>query len=98
MDEKIEKRTDDLRQQLIDSRNQLLALRDEIRLHLHLGGMELKERWAALEPRLSEAERYIDQVSEASRAAMRDLVKRFKELRDALHQLRGQHKLTRHPV
>jgi hypothetical protein len=97
MDEKSEKRTAELKKSLHEGREQLRALRDEIRVHLHLGSMELKDRWAALEPRFSEAERYVEELTETSRAAMKDLVKRFSELRDSLARLREQHKVGRHP-
>ncbi len=76
------------------ARSQLRTLRDEIRVHLHLGTMDLKDAWKKLEPRLDEAERMAGEVSEATRKATRDLVKRATELRDALHRLREQHQLS----
>ncbi len=76
------------------ARAQLRTLRDEIRVHLHLGSMDLKDAWKKLEPRLDEAERVVGEVSEASRKATQDLVKRASELRDALHRLKDQRHLS----
>ncbi len=96
MEKKTEKKSPALKKQLEEGRTQLLALRDEIRLHVHLGGMDLRDRWAELEPRVAEAERYAGEVTEASRAAMQDLVKRFRELSDALARVRRQQQVGRH--
>ena len=35
----------------------LRTLRDEVKVDLHLAGMEVRDRWAELEPRIAEAEK-----------------------------------------
>lgn len=74
------------------ARMQLGTLRDEIRLHIHLGSMEAKERWEKLQPRFFEAEKYIDQMTDAGAAVVEDVIKRARELRDQLKATRESHK------
>jgi hypothetical protein len=64
----------------------LRALRDEIRLQVHLAGMEVKDRWRALEPELEKVERQLDRADAGARELARDLTKRFKAFRDSLEQ------------
>jgi hypothetical protein len=88
-------RTAKAKADLQDMRTTLKGLADEIRVQVHLGTMDLKDRWKALEPKLSDAERYVDEVSDSSRVAMGDLVKRFREMRDHLAQIRASHAVAR---
>ena len=64
--------------------SQLSELAGEIRLQVHLGGMELKERWEALEPRLERAAGMMGEVTEASVEALEQLVDRARGLARAL--------------
>lgn len=89
-------KTEGLRTQLGDLKRQLAALRDEVRLHAHLGSMELKQKWSELEPRFHEAEQLVAEATQASRAALQDLVRRYRELRDAIVRLRERQRLARH--
>ncbi len=59
----------------------LLALRDELRLKIHLAGMDAKTEWEKLEP---EAERVWNKTAEEAVLAANDLKKRFLELRAAI--------------
>lgn len=67
----------------LDNVSQAIAgLIDEVRVQVHLGAMELK----------TDAGPYLAQVSDASKAAARDLVKRGKALRAELKSIRAAHK------
>jgi hypothetical protein len=62
-------------------------LRDEVRVRLHLGSLELKDQWRKLEPHVGDVEKMADELTEASRAAIHDAVKRLETLRSSLSQL-----------
>ena len=56
------------------------ALRDEVRVQLHLANMELKAQWDKLEPRVADAERRAAaDVSEVSRAFLSDVIKKLEK-------------------
>jgi DNA-directed RNA polymerase alpha subunit len=61
---------------------QLRTMRDEIKLQLHLAGMDAQEAWKKLEPSLGELEQKMGQVNEATKSKAQELLKRFGELRD----------------
>ena len=53
------------------------TLRDEVKLHLHLASLDAKQEWdEKLEPRINEVQSSAQQVSDASREVVTDLVKR----------------------
>jgi hypothetical protein len=60
------------------------TLRDEVRLKLHLAGMDVRDEWAKLEPRLFELEQTAEAWSEATCAAASDAVKQLSKLRAQL--------------
>lgn len=62
----------------------LKALRDEIRLDLHLAGMDAKDEWKRLEPKLHEAERLAEDIGSVSRKAVEEIVDRVREFRRSL--------------
>ena len=62
----------------------LQTLRDEVRVKIHLAGMELKNQWTKLEPRLDEVEKAAHDITESSRAALADAIKRLEQLRESL--------------
>ena len=77
--------TSPLKQDLNKAAEQLRALRDEIRVHLHLANLELKEAWASkLEPELFELEAKLGEASEATRAKARGFPKDSRYRRMAL--------------
>jgi hypothetical protein len=59
------------------------TLRDEIRLDLHLAGMELKDLWRELEPAVHEAERRAEEVGGK---AIDELVERLKGVRENMRE------------
>jgi hypothetical protein len=76
--------TGDLKVELKKSVKLLRTLRDEVRVKLHLAGMEAKEAWKKLEPRVDAVERVAHDASEASRVAVVDAVKLLKDVREIL--------------
>jgi hypothetical protein len=71
----------DLANDIRTSRDAIQSLRDEIRLKLHLAGMDAKDAWAALQPKLAEVEHAAEDVSDTTRHALRDVLARLRELR-----------------
>ncbi|WP_437314662.1 hypothetical protein [Sorangium sp. So ce385] len=76
--------TSELKSDLTKSLESLQTLRDEIRVRLHLAGMEAKDAWSKLEPTLLDAEKLAEDVSETSRNALRDILDKVKEFRSSL--------------
>ncbi len=62
----------------------LQTLRDEVKVRIHLASMSLKDQWKKMEPRLEEVEKAAQDISETSRTALADALKRLEKLRDAL--------------
>lgn len=71
----------DLRQDLKAFQQDVRALRDEVRLKLHLAGMDLKQEWEKLEPQIDRA---INSAAQASTEAVAELKKRLTEFRKRL--------------
>ena len=57
------KTTEDVKKQLERTADMLETLRDEIRLKLHLAGMDAKKQWSDLEPHLLDAQNRARQVA-----------------------------------
>jgi len=74
----------DLKAELQKGAELLKTLRDEIKVKLHLGGMEAKDQWAKLEPELWKVERAAQQATESSKRLMDELIQKLKSLRDSL--------------
>jgi hypothetical protein len=75
----------ELRGELSKSFDLLRRLRDEIRLEIHLAGMEAKDRWEKnVEPRFREIEQMARKAGEASRKTMDGLARDMKEFRDSM--------------
>ncbi len=64
----------------------LATLRDEIRVDLHLAGMDAKDKWKEMEPKLRDAEKLVEEVTEVSRKAMEEMVERFRTFRESLRR------------
>ena len=76
----------ELKSELRKGLERLKTLRDEVRVRLHLGSLELKDQWRKLEPYLGDVERKAEELTETSRAAIQDAVKRLETLRSSLSQ------------
>lgn len=76
--------TDDMKADVQKSLESLQTLRDEIRVRIHLAGMEAKDAWDKLEPKLLDAEQLAQNVSDASRSAITELVQKVRDFRATL--------------
>jgi CBS domain-containing protein len=76
--------TTELRQEVKKSLALLQTLRDEVRVRLHLGSLDLKEQWKKLEPHLGDVEKKAEELTEASFAAITEAVKRVEKFRSSL--------------
>jgi hypothetical protein len=82
--------TDELKKDLRRMLDDLTTLRDEIRVDLHLAGMELKDRWSAMETELHKAEEGFERdVSENAKKALDDLTARARKLRAEIKKQAG---------
>ena len=77
-------KTNELKNELNKSLDLLRTLRDEVRVKLHLGGMDVKEQWSKLEPHLEEVDKKAGELTDASRTALSEAVKRLQKLRASL--------------
>jgi hypothetical protein len=84
-DEDMNPTTTELKKEFEESLASLRTMRDEIRVKVHLAGMEAKEQWRQLEPHLAEIEQAAVQVTETTRAAMEDAVRRLRTFLDSLN-------------
>jgi hypothetical protein len=74
----------ELREEIQKSLGLMRTLRDEIRVKMHLAGMNLKEEWSKLEPQVAEIEKAANDFSQATRKALSDAVQRLSKLRSSL--------------
>ncbi|MFO0573868.1 MAG: hypothetical protein U1A78_07725 [Polyangia bacterium] len=58
----------------------LQTLRDEIRVRIHLGGMELKEVWRDLEGKIFDAEKWVEGAASDALAKLQSLTPQVEEL------------------
>lgn len=73
-----------LRQQIDEALNELETLSDEIRLKVHLAGMDAQDAWQKLEPRLFEAREHAREATAASKAAIQETLAAVRGLQDRL--------------
>ncbi len=78
--------TKQMRDWMQQNLGKLETLRDEIRVDLHLAGMDAKDKWKEMEPKLRDAEKLLDNVSDASRKAMEEMVEGFRKFRESLRR------------
>ena len=72
----MEKRTNEhLRTQIQEAIANARTMRDEIRVSLHLAGMDAQDKWRELEPKLADAERLGQELSETARVAATNVAK-----------------------
>lgn len=74
----------ELKKELEKGRTRLQTLRDEVRVRLHLAGMDLKDQWNKLEPHLEEVEKKAEEASDEARTLLSEAVKKLEKLRAAL--------------
>jgi hypothetical protein len=77
-----------LKQDLEDTRNDLKRTADEIRVKLHLAGMDAKDAWKDIQPRLEDFERRFDakadEVGEELKALGSDIKQRLLNIKAKL--------------
>jgi len=76
--------TTELKNEIEKSLGLMRTLRDEVRVKLHLAGMDAKDEWWKLEPKLEELERAASEATEATRTAIADAVHKLSKLRSTL--------------
>jgi hypothetical protein len=74
----------ELKKELEKGVTRLQTLRDEVRVRLHLVGMDLKDQWKKLEPHLEEVEKKAEDASDEARTMLSEAVKKLEKLRAAL--------------
>ena len=84
-------RQSDLETQVRKSLAELEAVRDEIRVNLHLAKMDAKDKWKELEPHLEGAKSLAREASHAARAKLDDLAQRARAVRDAIQTSKSNH-------
>lgn len=77
-----------LKQDLEDTRDDLRRTADEIKLKLHLAGMDAKDAWEDIQPRLADFERRFDakadEVGDELKALGNDIKQRLLNIKDKL--------------
>jgi hypothetical protein len=64
--------------------SELRKLRDEIRVQIHLGGMDAKKAWDELEPKLADADRMAENASEDAYRSAVETLRNLKLFRSTL--------------
>jgi hypothetical protein len=77
--------TTDLKSDMKKSLDELKMMRDEVRVQLHLAGMDAKARWAVLEEELFEAEKAAESaMSEAAQKALAKSIAKLEAFRASM--------------
>jgi hypothetical protein len=76
---------DELKTKLAATLTEIEGVRDDLRVRIHLAGMDLRDAWATLETRHGELTRIMRHERDEALAA---LEKGLSDLRDELHALR----------
>lgn len=64
-----------IRKELKTAWSEIQRLADEVRLQVHLGGMDAKDRWKALEPRIRDFERKTAQATDDAGKGLEEIAK-----------------------
>ena len=77
-----------LKQDLEDTRNDLRRMADEIKVKLHLAGMDAKDAWNVIQPRLEDFEQRFDakadEVGEELKALGNDIKQRLLNIKNKI--------------
>jgi hypothetical protein len=71
---------EDFRIEINKTVERIVALRDEARLKLHLAGMDARDRWNQLEPKIADAERAASQATRTTLLSVQATAKKLEEL------------------
>jgi hypothetical protein len=73
-------RTTDVKHELAHGLEKLATLRDEAKLHLHLATLDAKQEWdERLDPTIAELQATAQQLGEASKDKVQELVKNVED-------------------
>jgi hypothetical protein len=74
-----------IKKQVSDILTELEGVAGEIRVRLHLAGMNANDAWSTtFEPRLRDARKHAREAKEASRAVLQDTLAAFKDFQKTL--------------
>jgi len=76
--------TAELKREIQKTYGLMQTLRDEVRVRIHLGGMDALDEWNKLEPHVLELEDKASELTEATRSALAKVVERLSKLRSSL--------------
>jgi hypothetical protein len=68
-----------IKSEIVSKLNSVRAMRDEVRVQLHLAGMEAKAEWSKLEPQIEALEHVAEDFTDATHTAV---CKAYKSLSD----------------
>jgi hypothetical protein len=71
---------DELKTEIQKTMTLLHTLGDEARVKVHLAGMDIKDAWAKLEPKLEEAEKIATDASESTLTTIRSTAQKLEKL------------------
>ena len=71
--------TKDIRSEMKETITQLQLLRDEAKVKIHLAGMDAKDAWDRLQPKLQEAERSAEHATTAALETVQQTAKKLRE-------------------
>lgn len=70
--------TTDYERTISEGLNHLRALRDDIRVRIHLGSMDAKDAWTSLEPQIDHVEQLAKDASHTASVALREALERVR--------------------
>jgi hypothetical protein len=76
-------RIEDMKQEAREAMDKIRELRDELRVQIHLGGMDAKKRWEKLEEQFQQTQAAAKTASDASIQALRTALEEFKDALEA---------------
>lgn len=80
MNKTIERTKEELERDLQGALEKLYALRDEARVRIHLAGLEARDLWSALEPKIDEAEQLAKNASSQALETVINTTKKLEKL------------------
>lgn len=75
---------------LADLKTEIMTLKDEIRVNLHLAGMDLRDEWRDLERRLPDPTTVAADLKEITAEVVESFTTELKSLRDRLRARRSE--------
>jgi hypothetical protein len=73
-----------VRKTVDEALTELEQVADEVRLRLHLGGMDAKDAWRKLEPQIEHARQHARDASDASSNTIHDVLDSLKKFKSSL--------------